>query len=254
MADGVAITAGSGTTILTDETATGHAQVVKLAIATDASATLIPADADGLLVNLGTNNDVTGTVTANAGTNLNTSALALETGGNLAASATSLALLDDAVIADDAAFTPATTKVQMAGYFADDTSTDVVTEGDGGAARITLDRRQIVQLGESGAKYVKGGGTKTDTSAQSLMAASGDAATSNYLCWVTVYNSSATNTAVEIRDGTTTVVAVIPAPAYGGATFVPTYPIKMTANTATNAYSKASVTSIEVYGGGYTTV
>jgi len=44
-----------------------------------------PGDAtDGMLVNLGVNNDITGTVTANAGTNLNTSALALETGGNLA--------------------------------------------------------------------------------------------------------------------------------------------------------------------------
>lgn len=42
--------------------------------------------AGGQLVNLGANNDVTvtGSVTANAGTNLNTSALALETGGNLA--------------------------------------------------------------------------------------------------------------------------------------------------------------------------
>jgi hypothetical protein len=51
MADGVAITAGSGTTILTDDTgAGGHAQVVKLAIATDGSGTLIPADASGLQV------------------------------------------------------------------------------------------------------------------------------------------------------------------------------------------------------------
>jgi hypothetical protein len=40
---------------------------------------------------------VDGAVTANAGTNLNTSALALEAGGNLAASATSLALIDNAV-------------------------------------------------------------------------------------------------------------------------------------------------------------
>lgn len=39
--------------------------------------------ANGMLVNLGTNNDITGSVTANAGTNLNTSALALEAGGNL---------------------------------------------------------------------------------------------------------------------------------------------------------------------------
>lgn len=38
---------------------------------------------------------VDGTVTANAGTNLNTSLLALEAGGNLAAAATSLAIMDD---------------------------------------------------------------------------------------------------------------------------------------------------------------
>jgi len=50
MADGVPITAGAGTTILTDETATGHAQVNKLAISTDGSATLVPATADGMAV------------------------------------------------------------------------------------------------------------------------------------------------------------------------------------------------------------
>ncbi len=38
---------------------------------------------------------ITGTVTANAGTNLNTSALALESGGNLAAIAASTSILDD---------------------------------------------------------------------------------------------------------------------------------------------------------------
>lgn len=54
--------------------------------------------ADGALVNLGSNNDVTvtsGSITANAGTNLNTSALALESGGNLAAVAASASVLDD---------------------------------------------------------------------------------------------------------------------------------------------------------------
>lgn len=90
MADGVPITAGSGTTILTDDTgATGHAQIVKLGVSADGSATLLPADGtEGLLVNLGANNDVLigdgggsitvddggltlsvdGTVTADAGT------------------------------------------------------------------------------------------------------------------------------------------------------------------------------------------
>lgn len=51
MADGVAVTAGAGTTIATDDTgASGHVQINKLAISTDGSATLIPATSDGLAV------------------------------------------------------------------------------------------------------------------------------------------------------------------------------------------------------------
>lgn len=55
MADGVAITSGTGTTILTDDTgATGHAQVMKLAVSTDGSPTLVPADdVHGLKVDVG---------------------------------------------------------------------------------------------------------------------------------------------------------------------------------------------------------
>lgn len=52
MADNVAITAGSGTTIATDDAgAGGHVQIVKLAISTDGSAAVSPADAtNGLRV------------------------------------------------------------------------------------------------------------------------------------------------------------------------------------------------------------
>lgn len=57
---------------------------------------------------------------------------------------TSLQLLDDTIIADDAAFTAGTTKVAMAGFVADESSTDSVNEDDAGAARMTLDRKQIV--------------------------------------------------------------------------------------------------------------
>lgn len=146
MADNVELNAGSGgATLATDDCgAGGHTQIVKLGIATDGSATPIPADANGLLVKTttalpaGANNigdvdiltiaagdnnignvdivsgvittvsavtaitnalptgaNVIGQVTANAGTNLNTSALALEAGGNLAAAAASLSVLDD---------------------------------------------------------------------------------------------------------------------------------------------------------------
>jgi hypothetical protein len=94
-------TVPASTVIATDDAgAAGHVQVVKLAVSTDGSATPLTANnTDGLLVNLGTNNDVTvtGSVTANAGTNLNTSTLALEAGGNLAAAAASLATLDNAI-------------------------------------------------------------------------------------------------------------------------------------------------------------
>lgn len=54
---------------------------------------------------------VSGTVTANAGTNLNTSALATEAGGNLAAAAASLAIIDDIVVVlGTATYTETTTK------------------------------------------------------------------------------------------------------------------------------------------------
>jgi hypothetical protein len=209
MADDIAITAGTGTTVATDDCSGRHVQLFKLAIATDGSATLIPADATvGLSVNV-------------------TQALA-----------------------DDSGFTAATSKVLPAGFMADDTSTDLVDEGDAGVARMTLDRRQIVQLGESSAKDVKGGGSKTDTSDQSIMAAGG-AGVYNYLQWVTVYNASATNTYVNVKDGST-VVAVLPLPAYGGCMFMPPRPIRSTANTAFNLATGASVTTAYLYGGGYT--
>jgi hypothetical protein len=57
---------------------------------------------------------------------------------------TALQLIDNSAVADDAAFTPGTTGVTMAGFTADESSTDSVDEGDGGAARMTLDRKQIV--------------------------------------------------------------------------------------------------------------
>lgn len=57
---------------------------------------------------------------------------------------TALQLIDNPVLVDDAAFTPATSSVMMAGFQADEASTDSVDEGDAGAARMTLDRKQIV--------------------------------------------------------------------------------------------------------------
>jgi hypothetical protein len=59
------------------------------------------------------------------------------------------AVQDSEKIADDAAFTVGTTKLLPTGYLADQTATDSVNEGDIGAARITLDRKQIVTVAPS---------------------------------------------------------------------------------------------------------
>ena len=52
MADNVQITAGSGTTIATDDCTTGHVQVVKLAYGADGDRTQVGADANGLDVDV----------------------------------------------------------------------------------------------------------------------------------------------------------------------------------------------------------
>jgi hypothetical protein len=219
MADTVTLP-GTGAVILTDDCTTGHAQVMKLAISTDGSATYIPADGtDGLKVNPS------------------------------GAALTALQLIDNPVLVDDAAFTPASSSVMMAGFEVDDTSTDSVDEGDAGAARMTADRRVIVQLGETGAKDVVGGGSKTDTTDQSIMAAL--ASNFNYLCWLTVYNASATNTYATLKDGATT-RAIIPLPAYGGAVLNWPRGLRSSSNTAWNVASGTSVTTAYFYGGGFT--
>jgi hypothetical protein len=79
---------------------------------------------------------VSGTVTANLGTAAVTNA-------------GTFAVQDSQKIADDAAFVVGTTPVSPVGYLADQASTDSVNEGDVGAARMTLDRKQIVTLAPS---------------------------------------------------------------------------------------------------------
>jgi hypothetical protein len=77
----------------------------------------VALDADGAVHIADGGNSITvdGTVTANAGTNLNTSALALEAGGNLAGAATSLAVIDDWDESDRAKVNPIVGQAGVAG-------------------------------------------------------------------------------------------------------------------------------------------
>jgi hypothetical protein len=138
MADtAVAITAGSGTNIDTRTEATNgnHRQVIVIGDpATNAAVATVtdgaPAATDYALV-VGIHPD---SVNAN--------------GRAAAASSAPVALSneDKTALVDDAAFTAATSNVNVAGFFADETATDSVDEGDAGAARMTLDRKQIMTL------------------------------------------------------------------------------------------------------------
>lgn len=227
--------------------------------------TTIDADTGNISTKIDT--IVSSGVTANAGTNLNTSALLTTTAHDAAfgtagtadaqvrsiqgvasmtpvqvsqataanlnmteASAagilTAVQLLDDAVIADDAAFTPATTKVHMAGFEADEGSTDSVDEGDGGAARMTLDRKQIVTIQPhttGGLSTFNGtssdGGTALTSTAQAISAAAGQV-----YGWY-IYNPNATaqfvqfyNTAAgSVTVGTTNPLFMLTIPATAAA-------------------------------------
>jgi hypothetical protein len=130
--------------------------------------------------------------------------------------AVSLALIDDAIKADDAAFTPATTKVMMAGFQADEASTDSVDEGDAGAARMTLDRKVIVTT----QPHTAGGlsvfrSLDLDETEEEVKATAGclfklratNRTTS--VRYLKLYNATAANTTV----GTTTPIDTIPLPA-----------------------------------------
>lgn len=93
-------------------------------------------------------------------------------------------------LADDAAFTVATTRVVPVGFIADETATDSVDEGDAGAARITLDRKQIV----ANYAHTAGGATPyklnsaASTNATSVKASAGQ-----------IYSIMCTNTNAAVR-------------------------------------------------------
>ena len=81
------------------------------------------------------------TVAAHAVTNAGTFATQVD-----GAALTALQVIDNPVLVDDAAFTPATSSLMMAGFEFDDTLPDSVDEGDAGAARMSANRNVYVQV------------------------------------------------------------------------------------------------------------
>lgn len=93
---------------------------------------------------------VTLTVASHAVTNAGTFVVQ-ENGAAL----TSLQLIDDVIVADNAAFTDGTTKVAMAGFIFDETAGTALTENDAAAGRINANRAMVFALedGATRARY-----------------------------------------------------------------------------------------------------
>lgn len=133
------------------------------------------------------------------------------------AALTALQLIDDAIFADDAAFTIATSKVMVAGGVVDETSTDTADEHDAAHLRVTTLRQLVV----TNKPTATGEGCDTfssidlDESEEEIKASAGQlygysfanlhASSVRYLRF---YNATAANTTV----GSTAALFVVPIP------------------------------------------
>lgn len=173
----------------------------------------------------GTGIPITGTVTVGSHAVTNAGTFLVQENGS---ALTALQKIDDPVLVDDAGFTPATSSVMMAGFQADEASTDSIDEGDAGAARMTLDRKQIVTTyahGAGGASVATGtiAATKTDI---------GTANTAGTVLGWYIYNPNASVAYVQFFNtqasgvtlGTTAPVYSLGIPATSAANIPPTMP------------------------------
>lgn len=120
------------------------------------------------------------------------------------------------LVADDAAFTVGTTKLMPVGFFADEASTDSIDEGGLGAARITLDRKQIVTpyVHAAAGGHLPFKNLDVDETEDDIKTSAGK------LFWLHVINRSASvrylklynATAANVTVGTTTPVLTLPIP------------------------------------------
>jgi hypothetical protein len=212
VADGTQITAGSGTTIATDDTgATGHAQIIKPAISADGSATLIPSDAaNGLDVDVtrvqGTvtvagNATVSGTVTtsppANASTNVaQVGGTATDTNSGVKSAGTQRVVL----ATDQPALTNA---LKVDGSAVTQPVSGSVTANIGSSGSLALDA--TLTGGTQKTKIVDSGGTTVATvTAANALKVDGSAVTQPVSGTVTTTPPSNASTNVAQLAGTTT--------------------------------------------------
>ncbi len=208
MANNVAITAGSGTDIATDDVAGVHYQVVKLAIGTEDSATRAPGDAtNGLLVDVSRLPAVAHDA-ADSGN-------PLKIGAKAESSLASVTLV------------------------ADGDRTDMYADLDG--VQIT---KPFTTYGDILTERL----SNTDGASTASTVFGATASSHNCITTIAVINDSTTNGYIDFRDGTAgTVMFSLPLPAKGGAVCNFPLPLRQTtANTALAFDVSAGITTVYI--------
>ncbi len=214
----VAVASGGVSGVVEDAASAGGEEgVLILGVRRDTAASSSGTDGDFSTLNL----DSTGRLHVNVGNTVTVASHAVTNAGTFAtqidgSALTALQLIDNTILVDDAAFTPATSSVNMAGFQADETATDSVDEGDAGAARMTLDRKQIVTVqGHTAGGLTIFRSLDIDETEEEIKASAGTlyfihamnmVSTARYLKF---YNATAANVTV----GSTTPVLTLPIPA-----------------------------------------
>lgn len=259
----------------TDASITGTAMLME--VAANALQPVQGTVADGLLVNLGSNNDVVVSATnldirdltsgsdsvaaVQSGTwNITdiSGTVSLPTGAATSANqSTIIGHLDGVeslLTTIDADTGNISTKIDtIAGAVSGtEVQVDVITLPNvtiGSALPAGTNNIGIVSPFASTSNFVQGTGSKTDTSNLEVIAAQG-VSDRIYLTSISIANSSATNVIIEIKDGST-VIWRTAAPANGGSNITFPIPLKLSLNTALNMASLTSATTIYFSANGY---
>jgi hypothetical protein len=255
MADNVAITAGSGTNIATDDVAGTHYQRMKLVDGTLDSTTAIASgggvEAAALRVTVASDStgvlsvdDNGGSLTVDGFTTVGAAAFVKLTDGTNTATVNANGGLEvtggvahDAVDAGNPLKLGAVAEASIVGTanVADGDRTNVYADLDG-----VLITKSYCTYGDIIVQRVTDtGGTSTAFSSFTAVASQ-----RNYITTITVYNSSTTNGFVDIRDGAAgTVIYTIPLPALGGATINFPVPLRQPTANAALAYDVSAAIS-----------
>jgi hypothetical protein len=270
MADNIELDAGSGGAVIaTDEAAGGeHFQYVKLAFGPDNTQTLVTASVGLPVGDAGGSLTVDGEVTANlsATDNAVLDSIDAAVNGTLVVDATGQGdvpvTLDGETVAVDLGANNDVTATGNVAHDAADSGSPlkigakaVNTEQAAVAAADRVDLvadlvgKLVVSPHAVKEDFVQGTASATDTSDTSVIAAQG-AGVRIYVTTLVIANTSATDTDVAIKDGTTEIMRV-PAPANGGATLNLAVPLALTANAALQFASSDSVSTMYVTAVGY---